>query len=248
MSSVARPISPSEADRAAFAHRRPLPAVPYQQHRRYVLGVLAHRCRWLEPDEREEMLHDAYTVLLEKHRVGELDVAAMAPHQVRAYLVQTAINKALDEGKRAGRTRSEPIGDRTLAQPDVGATPEDLAAASLDNARVREIVAELPERQQAIVKLRFFLDRTPEEIQRLLGLTERSYRRELERAMRLVAERYELVRTGEFCESRRSVIRAYVAGIAGPNRARGARDHLASCPACAHWAVHLRPLRGPTLT
>src|SRR5262249_42428295 len=96
------------------------------------------------------------------------------------------------------------------------------------------------ERQQVIVKLRFFFDRTPEEIQRYLGVTERVYRRELERAMRQVAERFELVRNGRFCESRRSLILAYVAGIAGPNRMVEARRHLADCPGCARWAMQMR--------
>jgi hypothetical protein len=62
--------------------------------------------------------------------------------------------------------------------------------------------------------------------------------------MRTVSDRYELVREGRFCESRASLIRAYVAGIAGPNRAREARDHLATCPACRRFAIDLRDATG----
>jgi hypothetical protein len=127
--------------------------------------------------------------------------------------------------------------DAALAAPDAGRSPEERAAASLDRARLREIIAELPRRRQAIVKLRFFFERTPEEIQRYLGITERAYRRELERAMRQIAERYELVRSGAYCDTRRSMILALIAGLAGPNRARDAREHLRSCPGCAHWAA-----------
>jgi hypothetical protein len=164
----------------------------------------------------------------------------MAPEQTRAFLTQTAINKALDEGKRAGRKRSVPLGDTEYTEPDLGRAPEDLVAAGLDSARVREIVAELPARRQAIVKLRFFFDRTPDEIQRSLGITERAYRRELERATKYISERYELVREGNFCDSRKSVILAYVMGIAGPGRAQAAQEHLSTCPSCAAWAAELR--------
>jgi RNA polymerase sigma factor (sigma-70 family) len=215
-------------------------ASPYEAHRDYVLGVLGRRCGWLNADDREAVFHDAYAVMLEKEQDGALDPAAMHARQVRAYLTQTAINKALDEGKRAERNRTESLGERAFAEPDAARSPEEVAVASFDSARVREIIAELPKRRQAIVKLRFYFERTPEEIQNYLEISERTYRRELERALKYVAERYELVRAGRFCDSRRSLVLAYVSGIAAPSRARKAAIHLASCPACARWAQELR--------
>jgi hypothetical protein len=146
----------------------------------------------------------------------------MRPPQVRAYLTQTALNKAMDEGKRAGRRRSVSLDDDDLRlEPvDPGRELDERLAASFDDARIREIVSELPERQQIVVKLRFFFGRTPQEIQRYLGVTERVYRRELERATRHIAHRYQLVRQGTYC------LRA--------------RQHLRSCPACANWVAVLR--------
>lgn len=218
-----------------------LPHASYERDREYVLAVLSRRCGWLDGDEREAALHDAYAVLLEKERDGQLDPGKMHPRQLRAYLTQTAVHKALDEGKRVERKRSEPLGDRALAEPDVAArAPEELAASSMENARMREIVGELGERAQAVVKLRFYFDRSPGEIQRCLGISERVYRRELERALKRISERYELVREDRFCDSRRSLILAYVAGIAGPGRMAKAREHLEACPGCARWAAELR--------
>jgi RNA polymerase sigma factor (sigma-70 family) len=222
----------------------PVPVVaptPYEQHRDYVLAVLARRCRWLEPDEREATLHDAYTVFLQKQQDGVLDVEAMRPQQVRAYLTQTAINKAMDDGNRARRTRSvglEEAGGLEVAdqRPEVVERLEQ----GYDAARVREIVEDLPPRQQVVVKLRFFMDMSPTEIQDYLGITERVYRRELERAMRALSGHVDLVRRGTSCDQRRSLILAYVAGIAGPNRMQVARRHLATCPGCAAWAGRLR--------
>jgi RNA polymerase sigma factor (sigma-70 family) len=215
-------------------------ATPYEQHRDYVLAVLSRRCAWLSREEREEVLHDAYVVVLSKERDGALDLTAMASQQVRAFLTQTAINKGLDEGKRVGRKRSVPMGDTEVTAPDLRRAPDELAAADMESARVREIVAELPARKQEIIKLRFFLECTPNEIQLKLGISERAYRRELERAVRYIHERYELVRDGSFCDSRKSLIVAFVRGFAGATRARAAQEHLANCPSCSSWAAELR--------
>jgi RNA polymerase sigma factor (sigma-70 family) len=214
----------------------------YEQHRNYVLAVLGRRCGWLDPSDREALLHDAYAVYLEKQSTGQLDADRMCSRQIRAYLTQTALNKAMDEGKRAHRRRLTSLDDASpgLDPVDPGASLDDRLAARFDDARVREIVAELPERQRMVIKLRYFFNRTPQEIQRYLEITERVYRRELERACRRLAERLEMIREGTFCESRRSLILAYVTGIAGPNRRLGARRHLESCPACASWAAELR--------
>jgi RNA polymerase sigma factor (sigma-70 family) len=212
----------------------------YEEHRDYVLAVLRRRCGWLAADEREALFHDAYAVLLEKERDGDLETATMHGNQVRAYLTQTALFKALDEGKRAERNRSAPLEDAGAFEEDSSRPLEDSVSAELEGARVREIVAELPRRRQAIVKLRFFFERTPDEIQDLLGVSNRVYRRELERAVKQIADRYELVREGTFCDSKRSLLLAFVAGVAGPGRAREARAHLETCPACASWTMEMR--------
>ena len=216
-------------------------ATAYEQHRMYVLAVLARRCHWLDPSDREGLLHDAYALYLQKQREGQLDPRNMRPAQIRSYLTRTALNRAMDEGKRASRRRSISLeAEQGCVDPmDAGPALDEHLAASLNEARVREIVSELPERQQLVIELRFFFDRSPREVQRYLAISERVYRRDLERASRHIARRYELVREGSYCESRRSLILAYVTGIAGPTRARHARRHLQTCVTCAHWAAEL---------
>jgi RNA polymerase sigma factor (sigma-70 family) len=213
---------------------------PYEQHRDTVLGVLGRKCSWLAADEREAIFHDAYAVMLEKQRNGVLEPDEMHPRELRAYLIQTAINKALDEGKSAHRNRSQPLGEDALEMPDHEQAPDERAAARLDGARVREIVAELPPRRQAVVKLRFFFERTPKEIQRMLAISARTYRSDVQWGLRFVAERYELVRAGTYCESREELILEYIAGDADAKRAAEARNHLTTCRGCARWAIDLR--------
>lgn len=213
---------------------------PYEQHRSYVLGVVAGHCPWVPRIDREALFHDAYASMLERERAGRLDPAAMHPRQLRAYLAKAAVRKALDERKRAESRLTVPLGPAAENRPDPGRPLEDRVAGALDASAIRELVAELGPRQRAVLQLRFALELEPAEIQRVLGISARAYRKDLERAVRQLAHRYELVRQGRWCESRRSLVLAYVTGVAGPRKTLEARSHLAACPGCARMAGELR--------
>lgn len=215
-------------------------STPYEDHRDYVLGVLATRCRWVSPGDREALYHEAYASMLDLERSGQLEPRAMHPRQVRAYLSKAAIHKALDERKSAERCLTAPLDENAVNRPDPSRPVDERVVGMLDSGAIREIVSELSRRQQAVVQLRFCLELEPTEVQRLLHISARAYRKELERAVRQIAARYELVREGRWCETRRSLVLAYVAGIAGPRRALEARAHLAGCPGCARMAGELR--------
>src|SRR5262249_58511599 len=60
------------------------------------------------------------------------------------------------------------------------------------------------------------------------------------RHTRLVSDWSTDVCSSDLCDSRRSLILAYVTGVAGPGRIAEARRHLATCPGCASWARELR--------
>jgi RNA polymerase sigma factor (sigma-70 family) len=142
------------------------------------------------------MVQEAYATLMAKQRDGLLDTERMHPSQVRAYIARTALHKALDEGKRAWRRRVAPL-DHAEDAIDERRAPEAELDALLEAERLREILAVLSDRQQAIVKLRFYMDQTPQQIIRRLGVTERTYRRELERAKRTIRDRYTWEDLGE---------------------------------------------------
>jgi hypothetical protein len=110
----------------------------------------------------------------------------------------------------------------------------------LDGAPLRELVDGLSPRRAAVIKLRFWLGLTPDQIQTALGISERTYRKEVERAYRELAAGVRLVREGRFCDTRRGAVLAYMAGTAEPRRAAEARVHLDSCAACRQMAVAVR--------
>jgi RNA polymerase sigma factor (sigma-70 family) len=158
----------------------------YREDRLYVLSVLARRCRWLDRSQLEDVFHDAYLVLLEKLEAGVLE-EDMAVGQVRAYLTQTAINKALDLGKWSSRRRSVSLdreGSAGLRSPEPEI--EERVIAREDARRVGDAMTMLPERRQKVLKLRYYLGFEPDQIQRGLGVSRDVYRHELERGTRAV--------------------------------------------------------------
>jgi RNA polymerase sigma factor (sigma-70 family) len=162
----------------------------YSENRRYVLGVLSRRCRWLQPSQREDIFHDAYLVLLEKLDSGALDAADMPAGQVRAYLTQTAIHKALDQGKRAARRQSVSLDqadqNAELRSPELPI--EERIIVRDDARRLEDAVRRLPERRQQVIKLRYYLGCDPQQIQEQLGVSRDVYRHELERGTRAVVQ------------------------------------------------------------
>ena len=181
--------------------------------------------------------------MLEKHRDGALDMEAMHDRQVRSYLMTAAIHRGLGLSARVERRRTRPVADAGVDTPDSARPVEERVAAASEAAPIRELVEELPERRRAVIKLRFWLDRSPKEIQAFLGISERTYRKEVERAFRELSQRFQVVREGGWCEEPvRGLVLAYVAGIASPSRAEQARMHLESCPACTRMAAELREL------
>jgi RNA polymerase sigma factor (sigma-70 family) len=217
-------------------------AAAYERWKPDALVVLRTRCPWLPPDDREAAYHDAFATLLEKHREGALDIGAMHQLQVRGYLMTAVVHRALRIAARAEFRRTEPVEDPTAGLTDPAAPIDEQVVRHAEAIAIREIVEELPERRRAVIKLRFWLDRSPDEIQSFLRISERAYRKELERAFRQLAERLRPLGDGDWCTDRRSLVLAYVAGIAGPIRAERAREHLAGCPACRRMAAELRTL------
>ncbi|MBS1861700.1 MAG: sigma-70 family RNA polymerase sigma factor [Actinobacteria bacterium] len=175
------------------AENSPRPAdhssVSYQDNRRYVLGVLSRRCRWLDPSQREDAFHDAYVVLLEKLASGALDAGDMIPARARAYLTQTAIHKALDQGKRAARRQLvsldlDECAELSSPEPSI----EERVIAREEARRLQYAVTHLPERRRRVIELRYYLGCDPQQIQARLGVSRDVYRHELERGTRAVVQ------------------------------------------------------------
>jgi DNA-directed RNA polymerase specialized sigma24 family protein len=123
----------------------------YERHKVPVLRLLATRCPWLAPDEREVAYHEAYAILLVKHREGALDMEGMHERQVRSYLMTTAVGVGLNAGRRGGRYSTVLMDDPGPELLDPGLPTEERAATHSETAPIRELVEELPERRRAVI-------------------------------------------------------------------------------------------------
>jgi RNA polymerase sigma factor (sigma-70 family) len=173
------------------------------------------------------------------------------------YLKRAIFTKGLDELRRRGRRptvslerlRLRKPGTRRLSRGLPGAElvpdgitplPEDQAQLREDVKSALELLDELTPLQQRIVKLRWGWQVPRKEAARLLGISERALRREIEDAATVIARNAELVEQGRWCEQKRSLILAYSFEILSPSRAAKAAQHLDTCPACRQLALQLR--------
>jgi hypothetical protein len=70
----------------------------------------------------------------------------------------------------------------------------------------------------------------------MLGISERSAKRALEKAIPTLTRNVELVREGRWCEDKRSLILAYSFDLLSAKRAAKAERHLAACVSCRYVA------------
>jgi RNA polymerase sigma factor (sigma-70 family) len=118
--------------------------------------------------------------------------------------------------------------------------PEEQIEMREDAQLVEEILSELPPRQQIIVKARWGWGLPRKEIAALLGISERVLKRELLEVAPRISEQAEYLRTGGWCERRRSLIVAYSFELLSARRSASARQHLSRCPGCRTMARELR--------
>ena len=193
---------------------------------RRCLRVPARRCGFLDRLDQESAFHDAYLTLLEKHREGALDLDAMHPRQVFAYLAKAAVRNYLAELKRAESRRTVALADDALSRPDPAAGPEERTETKLESA-LRELVEQLPERRggggQAALLSRPLAGADPAPARHLAAHLPR------DRALDELARRYQAVREG--ASARRARASCWPMSPAWRDRAARYRHVCTSTPA-----------------
>jgi len=143
--------------------------------------------------EREQKVLRAERELVAKHERTPTDdeIAAQAKLSIKHV-------REVRAAARAVASLDKPVGDEDSAQfGDLFASdaprPEEEVEVELTEQALRRAVADLPEREQAIVKLRYGLDGDPEpksleEIGRIMGITRERVRQLEADALRRLAE------------------------------------------------------------
>src|SRR5438067_12169715 len=123
--------------------------------------------------DRQRSEEIAQDVFLQLYR--HLDRIESRAHLV-FWLRQVTSRRCIDELRRAGPRRVS-LDDA----PDVSVAPS--AADPLASRRLRELVAQLPERQRLMVTLRYQEDLDPAEISRVIGMPVNTIKSHLHRAL-----------------------------------------------------------------
>ncbi|MGI8846359.1 MAG: hypothetical protein ACR2HC_09360 [Thermoleophilaceae bacterium] len=213
----------------------------YVDHERPVLAMLSTRYRDLDPDGRRELYHEAWASVLVRRRSGaEIE-------NLRGYLLGAADKLASKRvyGADARRRRTfDPAGQYFNSLPDSAELPEERVVAIDEARRVRMLVDELGTSERDLLKLRLDLGLEPAEIRERLGLTDRQYRRNAERAMKALLDQFRAFDTGEWARGKRSLLCACVMGIASQRQLDKAERLIQVDPCCRAMMAELRELGG----
>ena len=185
--------------------------------------------------EFDELYQEAWRDIVKRAQDG---------HQIRdyrAFVTGVMINKWKMELRTRRRHPTLPL-EAAPELPDASRLSGGLAAPQQPEDRIdmqerTRLALELIEavsdpRRRRLLELRLAGDLSAPEVQRQLGVTERTYRRLLTAAMHDIDAMLELVEQGKWCDSRREIIVAYAEGRADDSEAAQARRHLRACAPC----------------
>lgn len=136
-------------------------------------GVRYYLCRQLGPEELEDRLHDAFLVVVDSIRAGEL----RDPRRLMGFIrtvVKRMVAATIDKQITARRERIDD--ERTSNVSDKRVTPEGALLFQQQTQIVREVLNEMSERDRQILS-RFYVDeQSPQQICEDMNLTMTQFR------------------------------------------------------------------------
>jgi RNA polymerase sigma-70 factor (sigma-E family) len=126
--------------------------------------------------------HAAEEVVQEAFIRVDGKLARVAPAARAAYLRKTVVNVARSRARHEARVKRTPISTREAHD-----TPEEVAVASSERARVLAALAGLPRRQRECVVLRYYAALSEREVAGTLGISPGSVKTHLHRGLHALA-------------------------------------------------------------
>lgn len=136
-------------------------------------GMRYYLARQLEPDEIEDRLHDAFLIVVDAIRAGELRDSRRLMGFIRT-VVRRIVAASIDKHVMERRGRLDD--DRSINMLDRGPSPEGALLFQQQAGIVREVLSELSGRDRQILT-RFYVDEQPAlQICEEMGLTMTQFR------------------------------------------------------------------------
>jgi len=96
------------------------------------------------------------------------------------------------------------------------------------------------ERRRQVLRLLYVCGLEPAEVRRVMGVSERTYRRLLEQAKAEIGKKLELVIQGRWCAIQRASLLACAQGSTDERQLSDLRRHLRRCPSCRQTLAEMR--------
>ena len=170
------PVSRPESDLLAQAKRGDLDAFEHllRLHERKVY-LLALRLTG-NPEDAKDAAQETFLRL--HNKLAQID----SQRSVGAWLCTVAANICRDMGRDHRRSKTTAMNDLTMATPDPAAGPERLAAVQQQDARLREALLHLPQRERMALVLREIEGLTTGEAAEVMQSTEATVRSQISNA------------------------------------------------------------------
>jgi RNA polymerase sigma factor (sigma-70 family) len=199
--------------------------------------------------EFDELYQEAWRDIVKRAQDGD------PIRDYRAFVTGVMVNKWKMELRTRRRHPTVPL-DATPETADGScgrrewAEPQQLEEQFDLKARARlalELIESISDpRRRNVLRLRLTCDLSAGEVQRELGVTERTDRRLLTEGMHDIDAMLELVEQGRWCDNRREVVVAHAEGRANDDETAQAKRHLQMCPSCRNvFAAHRSGSGGP---
>lgn len=136
-------------------------------------GIRYYLCRQLGPQELEDKIHDAFVVVVQAIRRGELRDPSRLMGFVRT-VVRRQVSAHIDKVVQARRERGDIDSGVLVADPNV--SPEERAIFAERKTIIRRVLSEIPERDREILTRFYLLEQSQEQICVEMDLSDTQFR------------------------------------------------------------------------
>lgn len=209
----------------------------YESARSGSLGDL--RKRGCSESEAEEIFAATFEKVMEAVDPIARD---FLPAQMVNFIKRACQRRLIDERRHRSVLRDVELSDVRELSDGSAPGPDEIVEALEANAIGREALLALSEQDRIVFLQRYQMNLSPEEIlENIPGLTQRAYRRAIQRANRRVLAAFEQIHSGERCEEMgREMLVRFLAGEGGEKESEVVVAHLDHCRACQLTQAQMR--------
>jgi RNA polymerase sigma factor (sigma-70 family) len=209
----------------------------YESARSGSLGDL--RRRGSSESEAEEIFAAVFERVMETVDPIERD---FLPAQMVNFIKRACQRRLIDERRHQSVLREVELGDVQELSDTSAPGPDEIVEALEANAIGREALLALSEQDRIVFLQRYQMNLSPEEIlENIPGLTQRAYRRAIQRGNRRVLAAFEQIHSGARCkEMEREMLVRFLASECSGKESEAVMAHLDHCRVCQLTQAQMR--------